>query len=517
METTKVKKPADWPINHREANLERIHKFAQRFKTHPNYENKELLFAAIDATDISEINELGLARLCDYEIALINELAIGATLMNCYSLKVYLYGHIARYARMNKMLYQMNAFMGGNETFEIKEYDYLLPELRMFYICYADYNRFKQRSLADTIIDILKKAFSLSEDSEKIELCHTYNQMLYDLGFANSNQIFPYLCFNRVELYKLFELSAYLNNSLNNSITIRPLKGIMKLTIRQWILKSRNDYESGHFYKSISVDNSIKALSNHQVWMSKTEKLNDKREQKVIKELFTTKSWLTYSWAKKVKIDELKDSFVCSFSKNLPSEKMQKKYGSNTFGYKSDRIANLLSPITMYKQKVPMFDQVAFYDVIYSEDEAKEEINYLCKIIEMFLLTDEEKTRFCEEILEYWYLSFKDKKWEYEAERRYQLFVFDYKDYNDSIIENDFLKINSSLYLYPDFLISKNDEVRNKVFLRRIEKLSAVASSDYIFCEQCFQADYSGAQMGNVPYKECPICGSSKIIVRKPT
>lgn len=112
---------------------------------------------------------------------------------------------------------------------------------------------------------------------------------------------------------------------------------------------------------------------------------------------------------------------------------MQKKYGSNTFGYKSDRIANLLSPITMYKQKVPMFDQVAFYDVIYSEDEAKKEINYLCKIIEMFSLTDEEKTCFCEEILEYWYLSFKDKKWEYESERRYQLFVFDYKDYIDSI------------------------------------------------------------------------------------
>ena len=515
MEITEVSKPLDWPINNREANLENIHKLVEQFRKEPNYKNKELLFAVIDATDINEINELGLVRLCDYEIALINELAFAATLMNCYSLKVYLYGHIARYARMHKMLLNMNAFLNDEEvTFEIKEYDYLCPELKMFYVCYAEYNRLKQRSLADTIIDIIKKAFISADDSIKPELCYSFNQMFYDLSFANSNLIFPYLCFGRGELLKLFELSAFLNNSSNNKITVRPLKGIIKLTLRQWVLKSRNDYAARYFYKSISVDNSLKALSNHQVWMSKTENLNDKREQKVIRGLFATKKWLNYDWAKKINIHQLKNSFVCSFSKNPPSETMQKKYGTNTFGYKSDRIANILSPITLYKDGLPMFGSVAFYDIIYSEKEAKDEINYLCNIIDLYALSNEEKTHFSEEILEYWYLSFKDKKWADEAERRYQLFIFN-DNYVDSTIEDDFLKINSTLYLYPDFIISKNNEVRNKIYLRRIEKLSAVASSDYIFCEQCFQADYSGAKSGNTPYKKCPICDSDRITIRK--
>ena len=489
MEITKVTKPADWPCNNREAHLETIYQLVEQFRNEPNYKNKELLFAAIDATDINEINDLGRVRLCDYEIALINELSLAALLMNCYSLKVYLYGHIERYARMHKMLYKMSFyFNGAGETFEIKEYDYLCPELRMFYVCYAEYNRVKQKSLADTIVDIVKKAFIAADDAIKPELCHSFNQMFYDLSFANSNQIFPYLCFNRSELLKLFELSAFLNNSLNNKISVRPLKGIMKLTIRQWILKSRNDYRATYFYKLISADNLLKALSNHQVWMSKTEKLNDKREQKVIKGLFATKKWLLHDWAKKINIHQLENSFVCSFSKNPPSEPMKKRYGSNTFGYKSDRIANLLSPISMYKKAIPRFDQVTFYDIIYNETEAKDEINYLCKIIDLFSLTDKEKTLFGEEILEYWYLSFKDKKWEYEAERRYQLFIFD-DNYIDLRIEDGYLKIDSTLYLYPDFIITQNNEIRSKVYCRRIEKLSAVACSDYIFCEQCFQSD----------------------------
>ena len=104
MEIFKSTKPADWPCNNREAKLETIYKLVDQFRKEPNYKNKELLFAAIDATDINEINELGRVRLCDYEIALINELSLAALLMNCYSLKVYLYGHIARYARMHKML-----------------------------------------------------------------------------------------------------------------------------------------------------------------------------------------------------------------------------------------------------------------------------------------------------------------------------------------------------------------------------------------------------------------------------
>ena len=82
--------------------------------------------------------------------------------------------------------------------------------------------------------------------------------------------------------------------------------------------------------------------------MSKTQKLNDKREQKTVKKLFSKKTWLSYDWAKKVNIDELNDCYVCSFTKIKPDKKMQKKYGGTTFGYKTDRIADILAPIKFY-------------------------------------------------------------------------------------------------------------------------------------------------------------------------
>lgn len=109
--------------------------------------------------------------------------------------------------------------------------------------------------------------------------------------------------------------------------------------------------------------------------------------------MFAQKSWLKYDWARKIKIDELKNSFVCSFSTVAPADKMKKKYGSVILGYKSDRIASLLAP-TLKLRTRPFFNQVSWYNVVYSRDVAKNEINFLCEIINEFDLSDEEKASF---------------------------------------------------------------------------------------------------------------------------
>lgn len=109
-------------------------------------------------TDINSINEMGIVHICDYEIALINELYILATVHNCVSLKDYLYGHIARYTRLHKMLYNMNILTGADNSFEIKEYSYLTVQLKLFYFCYADFNLKKNRTFVDSIIDTTKTA-----------------------------------------------------------------------------------------------------------------------------------------------------------------------------------------------------------------------------------------------------------------------------------------------------------------------------------------------------------------------
>ena len=71
---------------------------------------------------------------------------------------------------------------------------------------------------------------------------------------------------------------------------------------------------------------------------------------------------------------------------------MKDHYGKIVFGYKNDRIADLISPLYQYKQNstrkpLVFFSQVMAYDVIYDKAEAQEELNYLFDIIALFNLT----------------------------------------------------------------------------------------------------------------------------------
>ena len=199
----------------------------------------------------------------------------------------------------------------------------------------------------------------------------------------------------------------------------------------------------------------------------------------------------------------------------MPSKKMQRRYGGVTFGYKSDRIADVLSPMLNRTQVgLPYFDQVVCYDIIYDVEEARKELNYICELIDLYDLTEQEKTSFLDELLEYWYLSFKDKKWSEEKERRYQLFIFEDDNYYDLLVENDFLKIKSTLYLYPDFIITDNQPIKIKGRLRRMEKLSATATRNYVFCEDCFQSDFTAGCLSSF-YDKCPICSSENISLKQ--
>ncbi len=276
------------------------------------------------------------------------------------------------------------------------------------------------------------------------------------------------------------------------------------------MLKSRNNYNVNLLYKCISTDSCFKALTNHEIWMQKIEYLNDKRENKVIKELFEDKTWIKYEWARNVEFNCLPNSYVCSYSKASPNSEMKDEYGSNVFGYKSDRISDVLAPIVLIKGR-PFLDQVACYDILYNQDEAKKEINYLCDLINIFEITKDEKNEFLNDILIYWYLSIKDEKWVDEQERRYQLFIFDYKDYKDLSIDDRFLKIKSSVYLLPDFIFS-NDSLKYEIELFRKDKLNSIAMNDYIYCHNCLQSDFDSAKTYGIGESACcSICGSTDI------
>ena len=112
---------------------------------------------------------------------------------------------------------------------------------------------------------------------------------------------------------------------------------------------------------------------------------------------------------------------------------MQDGYGECLYGYKNDRIVDLIGPIGLYTltkkadadadlpdtMKRPYIAQVITFDVLYDIEEAKTELQYLFSVIDMFDLSDNNKKMFLQEILQYWILSVKDSKWKAERERRY--------------------------------------------------------------------------------------------------
>jgi hypothetical protein len=266
--------------------------------------------------------------------------------------------------------------------------------------------------------------------------------------------------FAREELKSLFALEAKLIKQCSLNINERPLKGILVTQLSNFILKSRDGYNDGFIYKYIPVDTAVSSSKNHQIWMRKTEKLNDEREQRVIPELFQEDSWINYQWAKKIDFSATRTYYVSAFSKNKNDADMSSEYGSCIFGFKNDRLVELLSPISMRKfvrnkdvdqgipkeRIMPVCCQVIAFDVMYDTDKAKEDLNFLMEIIDILCDDEQGKHDFLEHIMQYWILSVKDSKWSGEKERRYVLFLYDEYDYIELEFDDTFLKEN--IYIF---------------------------------------------------------------------
>lgn len=504
-----VDKPSDWPASQREANLEDAFCVLVNFIKEPTYKNKELLYSIISQSDLNEINNTGLFRITKYEVALMNSIYEYSCLIHCESMKIFLYRFIATTAQMYKMYFYTFDMLNKSLDFIIKEYMGLFKQLYLFYISYAKFNYEKKQSFCDAIIENINDNLSLINNDSNLlfDLAHTYIMMLKDLSEFKSSKTFQILTFSREEIYQLLELESYLIDLSKQDLLYIPLRSVLILTIRNWILRSRNGYDEKYFYKCISDENAKLALSNHEVWMKKIEKLNDPRETKIMEELIIDNSWKKYNWAHNIRINSPQNHFVCSYTKTLPNEDMKKEYGNNVFGYKTDRISDIFTPISLYNDHV-FLEDVLYYDVIYSCSEAKSELNYLCDIINLYSFSDKQKEEFLNEILQYWYLSFKDEKWKNENERRYHIILNNSRKNIDSKIEGDYYKSKTSIYLYPDFLLSSNS-IKNIVKSYRDDKIKAISTKSYLFCNNCLQSDYD--YITRDPKNKCIVCGSKDI------
>jgi len=88
------------------------------------------------------------------------------------------------------------------------------------------------------------------------------------------------------------------------------------------------------------------------------------------------------------------------------------------------------------------------------------------------------------------------------------LFLYDEYKYRETEFDDIFLKVKTSLFITPDFILGKNPSRRE--IKRQLEaKRKALYSKEYLLCENCLMQDHDIA-IYKQP-EECPVCGSKNI------
>lgn len=522
-------KPCDWPVNRAEQSLDMISEALDAFVENPSYVTKEGLISLVSDYDLNGRDFTGTYRISEYEVGQINSIYSRSLEILFPTSRCYLYGFIGERTRMQKMMAYTMSMVDRKETpyLGIKEYENgLYLPLKLYYFAYLSYTVDKDKPFADKIVDVvneirseIESIDSISDDEKQeqlFELSRSYTLMLNDMSYFHGNKKEGIWKFDRDALTKLFALEAKLIGLTSQKAARRPLMGVLMTQISNFILKSRHNYNEDYICKYVSKNVAAESYRNHEIWMNKVENLNDSREGNVLKELFEESDWITAGWVQKPNLVPIRNYFVSSFAKSLNSDHMKGEYGEIVFGYKNDRIADLISPLCEYEkgteQKMSaFFSQVMAYDVIYDKMEAKEELNYLFGVIDLFDMNDAEKNTFLEEILQYWLLSIKDSKWSQERERRYVLFLYESEKYREMKINDTFLKLKTSLFLFPDFVIGNYRE-KEEVKMYVDTKRECLSYRSYLYCHNCLNRDYD-VLTGTTSVKVCPICNSSNIEV----
>lgn len=522
-------RPADWPVNGREFRLDCIWENLDEFERNPSYKTRELLLAIVNDNDLNQVTSFGMMRCTEYEAELINLIYMRASQFQINSVKVYLYNLITEVTRLQKMASWSSQVIGEEnveEGYRIKPYEeILLLPLKLYHISYQKFTVLKNASFSEQLLSVVNEILDVSQSKEELDsIAYAYSAMLNDISYMRGNKKEKLWEFDRDELFSLFSMEAELLKANRQNPSLRPTRGVLMTQISNFILKSRNDYNQDYICKYISPNVARDSVKNHEIWMKKTENLNDKREQKVIPELFLDDGWIDYSWAKNIDFTPVRSYFVSSFSKAVNDTDMQSEYGECIYGYKNDRIADLIGPLMMQTMKkridaddklpdtkeIPAISQVIAFDVIYDREEAKKELEYLFKVIDLFEMVDEEKHLFLQDILQYWILTVKDDGWKEERERRYVLFLYDGYNYFETVVEDEYLKEKTSLFLLPDFILGDNP-VRGTIQYQLEAKQRNTMTREYLHCKNCLVQNYDSVHAGIRPATSCPICGSENI------
>lgn len=521
-------KPKNWPANNRECLIENLARAMEAFKKDPSLQAREFIVSLTNTYELNQKNAIGEFRVTEYEVMQINTLYLNASHYQFSSVKSLLYELIAETTQIHKIVYKMSmSNMGipaGVVTESIDAYRSMIRPLAIFHAAYRDYTWDKSDTLCQCIIRLVE---NVAKDRvfSPFELTKHFVNMLHDFGNMRGTKREELIRFTRDELIELFRLEAkLLKDSGQNPIT-RPLKGMMMIQLSSLILKSRNGYHDGLVYKCIQKDAAISSVRNGQVWMKRIEKLNDDRECHVVPELLKDARWLKMPWLEGLDLKPTRVYYVSSFSKVQPDARMRREYGACVYGFKGDKLTELIGPLEKRHwvkrdlktgEELDAHDdyalaQVVPTDVLYGREAAKSELSYVCRVVDLMPMTSDEKRRFFEELIQYWILSVKDIEWSNEQERRYVLFTYTDTEYPGTETDETYLKVPTTMFKFPDVILG-NNPVRAVISTNIDAKRRFVPGHDYFFCHECLLRDRDLAAAGETP-SACPICGSKNVEV----
>ena len=524
-EEDRFAKPDDWPCNRLEQAIELVDRACLDFQSNPNYRTREVLVSATALYDLNQISSIGRFRITPYEIRLLNTFWMYARWYNVSSLLMFVYLVVSELCLMDRMIDMMRHGLCEQgmkyPPEDWQAYEYLHKPLLLFYNAYDDYRTRKEGRFDKSVINVTNRVLQGNVAQELLlDISRSLTVMLSDLSCMMGSKREGMMKLSREELKNLLSFEFELLYQSGQNPVERPLSSQLKIQISNYILKSRHGYNEDYICKYIGKDVIKSALANEDVWIRDIKGLNDPKEGEVLQRLFATPEWIGYDWVNDIDVSDWRTYYVASFSKSRNNDEAASRYGACVLGYKGDRILDLLAPICqrrMYRnpkadKSLPetkihySLTQVLAFDVLYDEDEAKEELRYLCSIIELFKVSDEEKKLFLQDILQYWRYSIKvpDPKWVAEKERRYVLFTYPEWEYKDTVSEDGFFKCKSTLYMFPDFVLGDAD--LPAIYKASIDgKRKSISAVSYFFCHDCLNRDFD---LIHQMISECPICHS---------
>lgn len=535
IEKVAFQKPNKWPRNTRELRLDQIDKAIGDFQKDPNYASRERLVSLSFDYDANQIGSIGdMSGVSPYEISLVQNIYKAGSFHNILSLRIFALRVIAEWVLMDRMVLRFEGFLKSQRArVPCKASDwfrYLGLNFQLLYTAIDNYQDTKSTRMSDILIALASDLMKIHNTEYAYgRIAHDFILLIYDLSCTLGSKHDQMFEFTREEIKRLTEFEANLLKRVKCTPFDGHLKGVLMIQISNFILKSRDGYAKGFSCKYISENNARSAIGNGEIWVKKIPLLNDEREGCVVEELMKDDSWIEQDWAKRLNTKPTRVYYVNSFSKSPNNERAYKEYGTCIYGFKGDRLLDLLGPMYIDSSLVPcdydgnpipkgkpctICSQTVAFDVLYDRAKAKEELQLLIKIIDKFQMTEKQKKDFLEEILQYWMYSVKDalSQWEDELERRYVVFTYNNVDYLETSDDDTYHKMKTSIFRCPDFVLGPIPH--KKVIQDEITNLRHFVSvREYMFCNDCLNRDYDAAHL---QVKTCPICGSANIQLVEP-